>query len=107
MKHYWTSLGTRRLRRKAVEFRQTSGMYTNLLGMRMRVKRANDAHVKVRRVTRLFNELYRTHLRSLCTLVCETYILQFLLQIHHFMGREAQESSLPHRLIISPASPHV
>ena len=26
---------------------------------------------------------------------------------HHFMGREAQESSLPHRLIISPASPHV
>ena len=26
---------------------------------------------------------------------------------HHFMGRETQESSLPHWLIISPASPHV
>ena len=26
---------------------------------------------------------------------------------HHFIGREAQESSLPHRLIISLASPHV
>ena len=26
---------------------------------------------------------------------------------HHFVGREAQESSLPHRLTISSASPHV
>ena len=26
---------------------------------------------------------------------------------HHFMGREAQENSLPHRLTVSPASPHV
>ena len=26
---------------------------------------------------------------------------------HNFVGREAQESSLPHRLTISPASPHV
>ena len=69
---YLGTLGTRRLRRKAVEFRQPSGMHTNLSGMRMRVKRANDAHVKVRRVTRLSNELYRTHIRSLCTSVCET-----------------------------------
>ena len=26
---------------------------------------------------------------------------------HHFVGRKAQESSLPHRLTISPASPHI
>ena len=26
---------------------------------------------------------------------------------HHFMGREAQESSLPHRFTINPASPHI
>ena len=26
---------------------------------------------------------------------------------HHFVGREAQESSLPYRLTLSPASPHV
>ena len=79
---YWASLGIRHLRRKAVDFRQPSGMHTNLTGMLMPVKRAYDAHVKKRRVTRVAYELYRTHLRSLCTSACEKFLLQFLLQIN-------------------------
>ena len=56
-------------------------MHTNLPGMRMRVKRAYNAHTTGRRWTSLSYELFWTHLRSLCTSVCEKYVVQSLLQI--------------------------
>ena len=39
-------------------------------------------------------------------ILCSNYKAEVLAS-HHFVGREAQESSLPHRLTISPASLHV
>ena len=47
----------------------------------MRVKRAYNVHTTERRWTSLSYELFLTHLRSLCTLVCEKYVVQSLLQI--------------------------